>query len=108
MAECAREFGWTINETLETPARALFVVLNAAREQKQIESALNFRSLVEIAAVPSQNKKYIDALLDYYTKRVEAFDEKPKSAGNVVPWELATQIIAENLAIKMRLDCGGQ
>lgn len=85
----------------------MFAVVKAARDLRAVEENRFFASLVEIAAVPSQAKKYADTLIEHYQKRADqARGERPKAEANVVPWELATQILAERLAVKTRLDGG--
>jgi hypothetical protein len=108
IAECAREFGWTVEQTLKTNARAVFATLSAARELKVKEKADFMHELCGISAIPSQRIEYMQGLQKFYKEVSDTSvpeHKKPKST-NVMPWEAATALMKSAEQTKIRLERG--
>lgn len=68
IAEFIREFGWSLDVVLSTPAPTFFALLQSARQMKREETAVQLRELCDIMAISWGDKKYLDALKSSYSE----------------------------------------
>lgn len=92
----------------------MFALIKAAKELKAKDRAEVFGELCRIAFIPAAKTEYFDALRSYF-KSIhddaipELKEEKPieKEDGSyVLPWDMASKVMFEQLSIKKGLEVG--
>jgi len=102
---------------LKMPAMQVFSILRASRERRLRERADYMLDMQRVVMVSRGNEEYFSKLRDYFLQMrdlyspPEEIQDRPKYNDDEkswhVPWEQATQVMMQQLAVKKRLETYG-